>query len=283
MIHCPRMRTSLLLVLVCILLEGYRRGRSAVAVAARLRVAALPSAANLATIRSLKRQAKLFARFEHSIESEQREAPAEDDDAEFTGGEETVVATAGAMAGATAATAATASGGRGKVEAQDRQWNVVSTTVPIDHSKPFVETITQSRPWRITPEVPRPEAEEQQQQDIPAAPPPRGNAAGHTGSWSGKPSRNTSGTTKTEPVMPIAEPTSATIIMRQVRRADRTQLPPLPPPQMKKKKKKKKKKKNRTREKAVSSELQKIIETSAAKYGGATALTLEEDDENEEE
>ena len=90
-------------------------------------------------INELKEEAKLFDRFEHSIETEQAGKPMSEDDKEF--GDSSIV-----VAGPDRRNE--------KYGPSNTQWNVVTTTIPIDRSKPFVNVVTSNEPWKVTPQVP---------------------------------------------------------------------------------------------------------------------------------
>ena len=221
----------------------------------RLRGAAAPSdhGALEARVRMLKRQARLFRRFEHSIESEQKEAPVDAEDDEFT--DEPTKGEAG-------------------TGLKDKQWSVVSTTIPIDHSKPFVETVTENHPWKVTREV----------ENIEHSTNKRLSKANRVNRAPGK----NASSIKLEPKALSTEPLQpASAIMSQLRAVglhdkgihDKgsgsrgtsgitvgKQVQGEQP----------KKRISRKREKVISAELRKIIMASSIKYGGAKALMLDD-------
>ena len=215
----------------------------------RLRGAAAPSdhGALEARVRMLKRQARLFRRFEHSIESEQKEAPVDAEDDEFT--DEPRKGEAG-------------------TGLKDKQWSVVSTTIPIDHSKPFVETVTENHPWKVTREV----------ENIEHSTNKRLSKANRVNRAPGK----NASSIKLEPKALSTEPLQpASAIMSQLRAVglhDKgsgsrgagvtvgKQVQGEQP----------KKRISRKREKVISAELRKIIKASSIKYGGAKALMLDD-------
>ena len=214
----------------------------------RLRGAAAPSDPRClgGKVRMLKRQARLFRRFEHSIESEQKEAPVDAEDDEFT--DEPRKGEAG-------------------TGLKDKQWSVVSTTIPIDHSKPFVETVTENHPWKVTREV----------ENIEHSTNKRLSKANRVHRAPGK----NASSIKLEPKALSTEPLQpASAIMSQLRAVglhdkgsgSRT-LESLWGNRFRGN--------NRRRgsvekEKVISAELRKIIKASSIKYGGAKALMLDD-------